>query len=129
MSSSDQTPQPPTPSEPSPELLAAIRALRLQLLIADTASQRQGLGNGLGRLLDRVGQLRIVIHPREHGVPHFHVEVRNGQDAAVYRIDTLERLEGKLPPKFERAVKQWGRTHQALLQSTWDSTRPTDAFC
>jgi hypothetical protein len=98
-------------------------------MVADLAEQQRGLGGGLGRLVDRIGQLRIVIHPNEHGVPHFHVEMRNGQDAAVYRIDTLERLEGKLPPKFERVVQEWGRTNQALLQSTWDSTRPTEASC
>jgi hypothetical protein len=91
---------------------------------ADTADQMPE--GGLGRLVDRVGELRIVIHPREHGVPHFHVELRNGNDAAVYRIDTLERLEGKLSPKFERAVKKWGQGNQALLQSTWDSMRPTE---
>ncbi|WP_082207080.1 DUF4160 domain-containing protein [Corallococcus macrosporus] len=98
-------------------------------MLVDMAEQQRGLGGGLGLLVDRIGQLRIVSHPNEHGVPHFHVEMRNGQDAAVYRIDTLARLEDKLPPKFERVVQAWGRTNQQLLQRTWDRTRPTDASC
>jgi hypothetical protein len=55
----------------------------------------------------------------DHNPPHFHV--RYGSKKAVFRIDTLERIEGKLPKKQELLVVQWAYLQRKELLEAWDT--------
>ncbi|WP_347711047.1 DUF4160 domain-containing protein [Thermalbibacter longus] len=71
--------------------------------------------------------MRIEIYPKDHNPPHFHARLNDGDKSASYRIDTLQRLAGKLPDYLETVVIQWAREHQSLLWQCWYETRPTIA--
>ena len=54
----------------------------------------------------------------EYGVPHFHALY--GEFNAVFVIDTLEMLEGDLPARAQRLVKEWAAQYQKELRDMWD---------
>lgn len=54
-----------------------------------------------------------------HGRPHFHIEYKN-EHSASYAIDTLEKLAGYVPPKYEMPLLKWATSHQASLLLTWN---------
>ena len=53
----------------------------------------------------------------KHHVPHFHVYY-NEYDA-VFHIDTLEMIEGKLPSRVKGLVVEWATIHQKELKQNW----------
>ncbi len=54
----------------------------------------------------------------EHGIPHFHAIY--GEFSAVLAIQTLETLEGDLPPRCQRLVKEWATRYQTELLEMWN---------
>ena len=58
------------------------------------------------------------IHP---GRPHFHAEFAGTK--ASYDIRTLEPIAGRLHPRANRLVVEWGRIHQSELQRNWQLVR------
>lgn len=83
-----------------------------------------------GRLLeprvfvDTVGSLRIVIHTREHGPPHFHVTAP-GIDAS-FAVEDGSHLTGRIGDKEIRLVQYWHASARPLLVRIWNETRPSD---
>ena len=65
--------------------------------------------------------IAIRMYSREHGVPHFHAIY--GDFNAVFEIETLEMIEGELPQRAQRLVRNWARRHQADLQEMWRTQR------
>jgi hypothetical protein len=61
------------------------------------------------------------MYSREHGVPHFHAIY--GEFDAVFEIATLDLLEGGLPSRAERLVREWAQHHQRDLQEMWLTQR------
>jgi hypothetical protein len=61
--------------------------------------------------------IAIRMYSREHGVPHFHAIY--GDSNAVFAIETLDLLEGRLPNRAHRLVREWAAEHQADLQEMW----------
>ncbi|NUN98101.1 MAG: DUF4160 domain-containing protein [Candidatus Omnitrophica bacterium] len=61
--------------------------------------------------------IAIRMYYREHGVPHFHALY--GEFNGVFEIGTLELLEGSLPQRAERLVKEWATLHQEELLEMW----------
>ncbi len=55
----------------------------------------------------------------EHGVPHFHAVY--GEFVGVFVIANLEMIEGDLPTRAQRLVRDWAEQHQASLQQMWDT--------
>lgn len=49
----------------------------------------------------------------EHGVPHFHALY--GEYNAVFDIQTLDMLEGDLPTRAQRLVREWAEQYQQEL--------------
>lgn len=49
----------------------------------------------------------IKMYFKEHGVPHFHAIY--GEFNSVFNIDSLEVIEGDLPARAERLVKEWAK--------------------
>ena len=79
---------------------------------------------GSRQLLDRINGLTIVVLPREHPPPHFHV-VGNGINASFSILDGMH-LAGDVTSKQKRAIEFWYPRSRHLLVRTWNETRPTD---
>jgi len=54
---------------------------------------------------------------KDHPPPHFHV--RYGEYHARVAIDTGDVLDGRLPPRVERLVRQWAELHRGELGDNW----------
>ena len=59
----------------------------------------------------------IRTYSREHGVPHFHAIY------GVFEIGTLEMIEGEMPLRAQRLVREWAGRHQGELQEMWNTRR------
>lgn len=65
--------------------------------------------------------IAIWMYFREHGVPHFHAIY--GDFNGVFEIETLELIEGELPQRAQRLVRDWAGQHRADLQEMWRTQR------
>lgn len=62
----------------------------------------------------------IVINPRDHFPPHFHVIFRDGQRCSV-AIATLEIIAGTaIPARRMREALEWAKENQDLLLAKWE---------
>ena len=61
----------------------------------------------------------IKMYFREHGVPHFHAIY--GEYMGVLEIETLEIIEGDLPGRAARMVKEWASKYQRDLLEMWNT--------
>jgi hypothetical protein len=83
-----------------------------------------------GRLLhvrarvERLGALDIVVQPREHAPPHFHVRV--GHIDASFRIEDCSLLAGEIDGRSRDLVERWYRVGRPKLIQKWNETRPSD---
>lgn len=75
-------------------------------------------------LVQRVGGLEIVIQPKEHAPPHFHV--RMGDTDASFRIEDCSLLAGRIDSRNHDLVRRWYRTGRPKLIRKWNDTRPSD---
>lgn len=63
----------------------------------------------------------IYMYFNDHMPSHFHAEY--GEFEAVYAIDTLDILRGKLPRRAHGMVIEWALAHRAELRADWDKAR------
>lgn len=70
----------------------------------------------LRRLHTKVRMRREQNHQR----PHFHIEYKQ-QYSASYAVDTLERIAGDMPKKYEDSILEWAANHRLSLAATWES--------
>ena len=58
-------------------------------------------------LTDFDSQLKFLIkmYFKEHGIPHFHALY--AEYNGVFEIESLEMIEGDLPNRAQRMVKEW----------------------
>ena len=61
----------------------------------------------------------IKMYFREHGIPHFHAIY--GEFNGVFEVATLEMMEGDLPPRAQRMVRDWAQQYQTELRRMWES--------
>ena len=59
----------------------------------------------------------IKLYFREHGVPPFHALY--GEFNGVFEIETLEMIEGDLPQRAQKLVKEWAAGYQQELINMW----------
>jgi hypothetical protein len=57
-----------------------------------------------------------------HQRPHFHIKYKKLYDSS-YAIDTLERLAGKMPSKYEKPVLKWAAKNRESLRLTWEKLK------
>ena len=62
--------------------------------------------------------LKMYFSQSEHGVPHFHAIY--GEYNAVFDIQTLQMIEGDLPVRAQRLVREWGEQYQQELLRMWN---------
>ena len=63
----------------------------------------------------------IYMYFNEHLPSHFHAEY--GEAEAVYRIDTLDVIRGRLPRRAHALVVEWATLHRPELRADWDRAR------
>jgi hypothetical protein len=63
--------------------------------------------------------IKMYFSQSEHGIPHFHAIY--GEYNAVFDIQTLEMLEGDLPVRAQRLVREWGTQYQQELLRMWNN--------
>ncbi|MBN2038274.1 MAG: DUF4160 domain-containing protein [Chitinispirillaceae bacterium] len=61
--------------------------------------------------------IKMYFSQREHGIPHFHAVY--GEYNGVFRIDTLEMMEGDLPDRAQKLVREWAVLYKNELQRIW----------
>ena len=54
----------------------------------------------------------------EHGIPHFHAIY--GEFNGVFEIRTLKIIEGDLPSRAKKLVKEWATKYQKDLLEMWE---------
>lgn len=63
--------------------------------------------------------IRMFVEPGgKHHSPHFHAYYQN--DVAIYNIETIELIAGKLPRRQQRFVEAWAELHQDELYQNWN---------
>lgn len=60
----------------------------------------------------------IKIFFGDHPPPHFHAVY--GEFLALFDMETLNLIEGDLPPRAHAMVTDWARIHQAELLRMWE---------
>ncbi len=68
--------------------------------------------------------IAVTMYWRDHPPPHFHASYA-GQVAKI-EIESIEVLEGWLPPRAVRLVREWADLHQEELRGNWDRARAHD---
>lgn len=61
----------------------------------------------------------IKLYFREHGVPHFHALY--GEYNGIFEIETLNMIEGDLPQRAQKLIKEWALAYQQELKEMWKS--------
>ncbi|MBI4229258.1 MAG: DUF4160 domain-containing protein [Planctomycetes bacterium] len=61
--------------------------------------------------------IAIKMYFREHGRPHFHAVY--AEFNGVFDIETLEMIEGDLPGRAQKLVREWGGRYQQDLREMW----------
>ena len=63
--------------------------------------------------------IKMYFSQSEHGVPHFHAVY--GEYNGVFSIETLELMEGDLPSRSQKLVKEWAAQYQSELLRMWQN--------
>jgi len=53
----------------------------------------------------------------DHPPPHFHV--RYGEHKARFEIETGEQIDGELPARAARLVREWAELRREELETNW----------
>lgn len=61
--------------------------------------------------------ITIKMYFNDHNPPHFHAIY--GEDEAVFSIDSIEIIKGKLPPRVTWLVIEWAGLHKKDLEKNW----------
>lgn len=68
-------------------------------------------------IIARFYGILIKMYFKEHGVPHFHALY--AEYNAVFDIESLEMIEGDLPRRAQKLVKEWAELYKNDLMSMW----------
>jgi Domain of unknown function (DUF4160) len=60
----------------------------------------------------------ITMYSNDHAPPHFHA--RYGEYEAQIVISTGDPLEGQLPIRALRLLREWTKLHQGELRANWE---------
>ena len=59
----------------------------------------------------------IKMYFKEHGIPHFHALY--GEYNGVFDIEALEMMEGDLPRRAQKMIREWAQMYQSDLLNMW----------
>jgi hypothetical protein len=74
--------------------------------------------------VDTYRNLKIIINPKEHPPPHFHVQAENID--ASFAIEDCSLLAGNVSAANLRKIRYWYTSSKPKLIEVWNSTRPTN---
>ena len=63
--------------------------------------------------------IKMYFSQSEHGIPHFHAIY--GEFNGVFAIETLEMMEGDLPNRSRKLVKEWATMYKDDLLRMWEN--------
>lgn len=63
--------------------------------------------------------IKMYFQAKEHNPPHFHAIY--GDRTGLFDLQTLEMIEGDLPPKALAMIQEWGRKHKDELSDIWNT--------
>lgn len=72
----------------------------------------------VGRIESPETSIHVYAREEQHHLPHFHATSKGLK--ASFRIDSLEMLDGYLPPNVMRAIRKWAKPRQKELRAAWD---------
>ena len=61
---------------------------------------------------------------QNHRRPHFHIKYK-GEYSASYSVDTLERLAGEMPKRYEGPILEWASANREFLTANWEQLNGT----
>lgn len=70
-------------------------------------------------IIARFYGILIKMYFREHGVPHFHALY--GEYNGVFEIESIEMIEGDLPIRAQKMVKEWASRYGDDLLEMWET--------
>ena len=73
--------------------------------------------------LSRFLGIGIFMYFEDHNPPHFHV--RYNDFRAVFSVNDLSLVEGKLPARVLGLVVEWAELHKKELLENWDMLQKT----
>jgi Domain of unknown function (DUF4160) len=68
--------------------------------------------------------ITVWMYRPDHAPPHFHAQY--GDQWAQISITDPRVLNGTLPPRALRLVKEWASLHEAELQANWTRAQALD---
>ncbi len=68
-------------------------------------------------IIARFYGILIKMYFREHGVPHFHALY--GEYNGVFEIEKNEMIEGDLPKRAQKMIKEWASLYKDDLMKMW----------
>ena len=71
--------------------------------------------------ISRFYGIAVYIYFDDHAPPHFHA-VYAGQEA-VFAIENAAVMDGKLPARAEKLVREWAKLRKSELRAAWERAR------
>lgn len=72
-------------------------------------------------IIARFYGILIKMYFKEHGIPHFHALY--GEYNGVFELATLEMIEGDLPLRAVKMIKEWTTMYQKDLLEMWTTQK------
>jgi hypothetical protein len=72
-------------------------------------------------IIARFYGILIKMYFKEHGVPHFHAIY--GEFNGVFNVTTLEMIEGDMPARAAKMVKDWAKKYNSDLMEMWKTQK------
>ncbi|MHB8895080.1 MAG: DUF4160 domain-containing protein [Candidatus Geothermincolia bacterium] len=72
-------------------------------------------------IIARFYGILIKMYFKEHGVPHFHAIY--GEYNGVFNLKTLEMIEGDMPARAMKMVKDWAKKYNSDLMEMWKTQK------
>ncbi len=63
--------------------------------------------------------IKMYFSQSEHGVPHFHAIY--GDYNGVFDINSLDMIEGDLPLRCQKLIKEWASQYKNELLNIWNN--------
>jgi len=72
-------------------------------------------------IIARFYGILIKMYFKEHGVPHFHAIY--GEYNGVFNVKSLEMIEGDMPARAIKMVKEWAKKYNNDLMEMWKTQK------
>ena len=96
--------------------LVLLSAARGALLLDIRASLRYQLSVPV---IARFYGITVKMYFLDHGVPHFHAVY--GEFNGVFEVSTLKMIEGDLPVRAQRLVRDWAERYRDEMARMWQT--------